>query len=161
MADTPILDCIQRIRAVYEATITRNRAKALTTSFGGSNSYPYGYVRVGNTSYEFDSEDMQIRTRQVTVRHIVGVITSGKYQGETDDLLAVDVDALETALANNPFLVTEAYPLANNRWIDTLGAVLTSTIPFAVFGENGGGIQEVGAQFTLEVKFRYNVTKSY
>lgn len=149
MADDIYTDIKDRCVALQLEAVPGSDARAYFDFSGGM--FPYWKNRLGPTTYDFDSQDVQTETRQILMRLVIGHFT-GDYLGQAEDMLGDYIEAVKQVFAQHPQLDSDTYP-TEPTYTTAIGASLQSD----------GGLQyfeiaptisvfEVGVEFTLVVE---------
>lgn len=120
-------------------------------------TFPYFTNRIGGDDIQYDSEEFDRDTLVVTMRLVVGHITSG-YVGEPESNLYTYIPALKTYFNEREMLQSAAYTTAMTGLIR---ARVTAHLGFRVFQNAGISAQQVGTEFTLTCEFDESIDQAY
>lgn len=127
--------------------------------FYKGSATPYFTMRLGADDAEPNSEDMVRRGHVLTVRYVIGHVTS-KYSGVNERRLYKDVPTLEDHFASCGFLQSSEFPKPMDFLTDLGFAVSPRGLSVfaAVAGLEG---QQVGTEFNVRAVFTISVEDRY
>ena len=132
--------------------------------FHQQEGIPYWINRLGNYTFANVGEDewgeeIDAIVYPVTARLVIGHITQG-YKGENDGNLQVYVPHMVEWFNEHENLRTATTGLTTS--LDHLIRCRTEAgIAFGIFENRTTGVPQVGAEFTLEAYFNYEITQQY
>jgi hypothetical protein len=150
-------DILDRLAALQEETIAG--CEAFTRDFAWSETPPYWTNRLGPATYEWNSEDICVETRQVISKLVVGHLTQG-YQGEVeDDLYGYVQDWIDKiADKDGEVLVGTTYTTVLDCLYPEAPCSLITDTGLEYFIQPGLQVVQVGVEFTHEIRLMYDAT---
>jgi hypothetical protein len=140
--------------AALAAMTPAQAADAVPYFFHTQESFPYFTHRLGTTDYEENSEELEIRERQIIIRLVVAHLTEG-FKGAPEERLFDYIGVLETAFstqdarqltAADPYDEVPDYLYPTDTRFTTNGGL-------RVFENTGFPVRQVGTEFTFVIPF--------
>jgi len=123
-------------------------------------SYPYWTNRVGAIATSTDSEDEAKRVYQIIMRLVIGHRTEG-YTGELEvTLQSTYIPQILTYFSQRLRLQCVAFPDIM-RYIAPEGAFIPNATGLAVLAVGGIGVEEIGAEFSLELPIEEQILQAF
>lgn len=145
MATDIYTDLKQRCVALQQEAVIGSDAREY---FDFSGAYfPYWTNRIGPSSYDTDSEEIQVETRRIQMRLVIAHIT-GNYIGQSEDLLGDYIEAVKRVFAQHPQLDSDTYT-TEPVYLTARGAWLESDTGLTYFETFLRDTFQVGIEFTL------------
>lgn len=133
-------------------------ADAVPRFWHTQESFPYFTNRLGSLSVDFDSEDIDLVTQDVTMRLVIGHLTSG-YVGENDDKLQLWLPQLHEYFNEREGLQSATYL---TRLTNLTRARIVSGTGYIVFVNSPiGGVAQVGAELTIRCELDHDIQHVY
>ena len=152
MADNVYTDITKRAMTLQKKAIPG--AEVYPYFMTNDARFPYWTNRIGAATTEFNSEDYFDEERPISMRLVIGHITSG-YVGELDDVLGGYIDNVYTVFLdlNAQMLIDGTTYTEAPTYLQPLGTDLTGGDTGLAFFEAPwmGLVMEVGVEFTLTV----------
>lgn len=145
-----VQDLMERLCAIEHAAISS--ADCIPYYLHKQERFPYITHRLGETTYDANSEDIDIPRRDVVARLVIGHVDGQGYAGENEQLLFDWIEALETAYQSDDGarLVGATYPEEPTY---TYVEPMTLTRNSGLRAFSGFPVGQVGVEFFLSVPF--------
>lgn len=128
-------------------------------AYSGSVAFPYFYVtaerppfwvnRLGPATYDWDSEEFSITTRDIIMRLVIANLTQG-YDSESERLLLDNLDAIILYFRHRPLLTSSTYPAAPDYLYST-NTDLVSDGGLVFWQASPDAPTLIGIEFTMSV----------
>ena len=133
-------------------------ADAVPRFWHTQESFPYFTNRLGPLTVDYDSEDLDLVTQDVTMRLVIGHLTSG-YAGENDDRLQLWLPQLHEYFNEREGLQSATYPI---HMTNLTRARIVSSTGYTVFVNSAtGGVSQVGAELTIRCELDHAIEQIY
>lgn len=153
-----VSDGLDRIVASQKEIITG--CDAYPVYFWTQEAFPYWTNRLGTTTHELDSQIEHIFNYTVTMRLVIGHLSEG-YKQELEDKLYT------TYIPDTFAYFSQRIQLQNLTFtgqmvdLDPRGVFIRHCTGLAIFDNTGIGVQQVGAEFTLELPIKTQLFQVY
>ncbi len=153
-----IKDAMQRCCAIeiaaLAAMLPTQAADAVPYFFHTQESFPYFTHRLGTTDYTENSEELEVREREIIIRLVVAHLTEG-FKGAPEERLFDYIDVLETAFSTQDARqLTAASPYTDvPDYLYPTDTRFSSSAGLRVFENTGFPVRQVGTEFTFLIPF--------
>lgn len=155
---TTLEDALNRIVALQKEVIAG--CDAYPVYFWAQEAFPYWTNRVGATPHELDSQEFHIYTYTITMRLVIGHIGSDYKQALEFSLYTTYIPQTFDYFSQRIQLQSAAYPLQMD-YLDPRGIIIRNCTGLAIFADTGIGVQQVGAEFSLELPIKVQLQQVY
>lgn len=149
-------DAKLRLAALQEEAFT---CTAKPFFFYVQNKFPYWTNRVGPGTYDWDSQELMIVTRDIISRLVVGHITEG-VAGAPEDDLDTYIEAWQDKIADSPMLTSATYTTVPTYLIALAPTPLADS-GLQIFVSEGLAVVQVGIEFTTRMQIFVSVPEAF
>lgn len=153
-----VSDALDRIVASQKEIISG--CDAYPVYFWQQETFPYWTNRLGAITHEIDSQLEHIFNYTVTMRLVIGHLSEG-YKGEREDeLYTTYIPDTLAYFSQRIQLQNASYPTQMVD-LDPRGVFVRLGTGLAIFDNTGIGVQQVGAEFTLDLPIKVQLFQVY
>lgn len=156
---TNLEDALNRIVAMEKEIIAGCDAYPIYF-WAQEGPFPYWTNRIGLTTHELDSQEEHIYTYTVTMRCVIGHLGENYEQTLEFSLYTTYIPQTFDYFSRRIQLQSAAYP-AQMVDLDPRGVIIRNCTGLAIFADTGIGVQQVGAEFNLELPIKVFLQQAY